>query len=532
MRRRSATSSWWCDPWLWTAAAAAGRHAVGVWRLRQTMAYLSRRPSAIEPVDTAVAVGVAAMPVVHMVIPVLWEQAHVGAALRWFAELARDVPGATVTIVTTDRENREREHLIDAVTRCPMRRVTARRFPHLGAAELRDLTEAPRAGSGDTLAGEVVRSVLSRRRLTCEVVADLLHDAELADAPIRHVHYPGMGRKAAQVNYAVGLLDARDGDYVAVYDVDSRPDLTVLRRTLAEIAARQSADGHLPPVVQQSARFDTAGAAVQAWQRHLCRGAARLQTLWTLRREIPSFRRYATATSRPTGLRALDAARRGLAQTVGHGLLIRIDVFRQVGGLPEYTVLDDLPFGYQLTAAGVPVHPAPMTLVAPAPEHVADLVATHRRWFRNYLDYPACAHVGSRAGRGSPVEHAVALGVAGYRAATWLLASPVTAACTVAVVRRTGAPAARAVAAVALWLGCVTPVRMLAATSPDRPSLGEQAREAAEVYAAYLLKSIGPIAALADTVMVAASPASRLTLSPKTHHRRLDPNSRESKEQT
>jgi hypothetical protein len=219
-------------------------------------------------------------------------------------------------------------------------------------------------------------------------------------------------------------------------------------------------------------------------------------------------------------------------QTVGHGLLIRIDVFRQVGGLPEYTVLDDLPFGYQLTAAGVPVHPAPITLVAPAPEHVADLVATHRRWFRNYLDYPACARVASRAGRGSPVEHAIALGVAGYRAATWLLASPATAACTVALVRRTSTPAARAVAAVALWLGCVTPVRMLAATNPDRPSLGEQAREAAEVYAAYLLKSIGPIAALADTVMVAAAPASRLRLSPKTHRRRLDPNSRESKEQT
>jgi hypothetical protein len=93
--------------------------------------------------------------------------------------------------------------------------------------------------------------VLSARRLTCEVVADLLTQTELAEAPIHQVHYRGEGRKAAQVNYAVAQLHAvRDHDYVAVYDVDSRPDLTLLRRTVAYVAARHRADGQLPPVVQ------------------------------------------------------------------------------------------------------------------------------------------------------------------------------------------------------------------------------------------------------------------------------------------
>jgi len=512
--RRPATG-WLRDPWLWVAAAVAGRHAIGAWRLRQSLAYLVQPPSGDDRLDATDD----EQPALHMVVPVLWEQANVGAATAWFAALASELPGSTVTFVTSAREERERQLLIDALTGCPRRRITARRFPHLTPIELRQLTDVNVIGSDRRASREAVRSVLSARRLTSEVVGDLLRRPELVDAGIRHVHYRGEGRKAAQVNYAVTQLHGvRDHDYVAVYDVDSRPHLALLRRTLAYLAACRRVDGHPPPVVQQCARFETTGDADQAWQRYLCRGAARLQTLWTLRREIPSFRRYAAAIRHPTGITALDAARRGLVQTVGHGLLVRIDVHRRVGGLPEYTVLDDLPFGYQLTAAGVAVHAAPVMLVAPAPERVGDLVATHRRWFRSYLDYPACAHAARRAGRGSRVEHAIALGVAGYRAATWLLASPATAACAAAVVRPATTPPVRILAAAALWLGCVTPVRMLATGQTRRPSLASQARDAAEVFAAYLLQSIGPVAAIAD----AATSAGPSALSPKTHHHRSD----------
>ncbi|WP_173062017.1 hypothetical protein [Phytohabitans houttuyneae] len=476
------------------------------------MDYLTQPWSDIDPCDAAGD----RRPALHMVVPVLWEQAHVEAALRWFAALTTELPGSTVTVVTTAREERERQYLIDAVTRCRRRHITARRFPHLTAAELRQLIEADVTGPDGCLSGTVVRSVLSARRLTCDVVADLLRRPELADAAIRHVHYRGEGRKAAQVNYAVAQLHtARDHDYIALYDVDSRPDLALLRRTLGYIAVHHRADGQPPEVVQQSARFETSGAADQAWQRHLCSGAARLQTLWTLRREIPSFRRYAAAVRRPTGLTALDAARRGLAQTVGHGVLVRVDVHRRIGGLPEYTILDDLPFGYQLTTANIPVHSAPVMLVAPAPERVEDLIATHRRWFRSYLDYPACARAARRAGRGTPSEHAIAVGVAGYRAVAWLLATPATAACAVAIVRRTTTPPARILAAAALWLGCVAPVRILAAQQAGRAGPATHALDAAEIFAAYLVQSLGPVAAIVD----AATSATGLPLSPKTHRR-------------
>jgi hypothetical protein len=155
-----------------------------------------------------------------------------------------------------------------------------------------------------------------------------------------------------------------------------------------------------------------------------------------------------------------------LAQRVGHGLLVRVDVYRQLGGLPEYTVLDDLPFGYQLTTAGVPVHVVPV-MVAPAPERLDDLIATHRRWLRSYLDYPACARAARRAGRGSRVDDAIALTVVGHRAATWLLATPTTAACAA----RAGGPRTgrRCVPPpVGLQVACQVPHRFRLWTQPGQ----------------------------------------------------------------
>jgi hypothetical protein len=338
--------------------------------------------------------------------------------------------------------------------------------------------------------------------------------------PIRRVHYPGDGRKAAQVNHAVAqLAGAASGDYVAVYDVDSRPTAELLQQTRSYLAARRQYADAAAAVVQQSARFTTANAAGTGWERAVCRGAARQQTLWTLRREIPSFRRYAAAVRRPTGHRALDAVRRGLAQTVGHGLLIRLDVFRQVGGLAEFTTLDDLPFGYRLTMAGIPVDVMPALTTASAPDRIAELLALKRRWYTNYLDYPRCAAKARRAGAGSLAEHAVALLTGGYRGATWALATPATAACLAAVASRRVRWPVRALAAAGLWLGCVTPVRMLADAEPGRrPGVAAQARDSGEVLAAYLLHSLGPLAALAG----AATGRRWGRFAPKTNRRTVE----------
>ncbi len=509
--RSGSTQRWWHRPQVWVAAGVASRQLIGLAQLRQTLGWVDQPQRDLQPnkVD-----GVA----VHFVVPVLREQAHVSGTLSWFGRLLRRLPCSSLSVATTARENRERDHVIDVVVAAGADPAALARIPQLSSAERAALASAARLDN--SINRSTVEAVLNRFPSTAEVVAAELAQSSYAGLSIQHVHYEGDGRKAAQVNHAVaGLPERSEVGYVAVYDIDSRPTSALIERTLAFAARQRATTGEWPAVLQQSARFETSGTHPQGWQQAACRGAARLQTLWTLRREIPSFRRYACA-GRGRGIRAgMAAAARGLAQTVGHGLLVRVDVFQASGGLPVYTVLDDFPFGYRLSVEGIDVQPVPYTTLAPAPEGVRELIAQGQRWFHNYLDYPRCAENARAQGHGTRWTRLVGLAVGGYRGATWLLRSPGMAASLVLLVGRAPWPA-RVAAAVSIGAGVVVPLRMLARAEGRTLSLPQLGREAGELVLANLLSSAGPVVAIVERVRIGAPGGA---LSPKTGSRAAEP---------
>lgn len=500
----------WRRPAWWVAAAVAVRNADGLRHVRRTLASVDRptlvnqRLAAVNPM------------VLHVVVPVLREQLHITGALAWFLPLLRDLPGSTLTFVSTAREDHEREHLAGLISGMTAADLTVRRFPQLTGDELTALVEALAMSGEDSLSLATAAGVLAAFPTTADVLTDELARAPHSAPVVRHVHYRGYGRKAAQVNAAVAELATDSAEeYIAVYDVDSRPSPELLRRTAEFLARRCGEDGDLLRVVQQSARFATLGAAGSWWERSLCRGAARVQTLWTVRREIPNLRRYARSVRRPRTSPVL----RGLAQTVGHGLLVRADVFREVGGLPTFTVLDDVAFGYRLTVAGIPVDSLPFTTTVPAAEYLPEVLAQDERWFQSYLDYPKCAIHWHRQGQGSPLNHAVALATGARRGMAWLLVSPATAVClALALGPRTRLPV-RAAATAALWAATVAPVRLLAKAQGERLTVRETAVQSAETLAGLLIKSIGPMTAL---VRWASTGTRHTVLAPKSN-RRTDP---------
>src|SRR5260370_11302961 len=106
----------WC-----AAATVTARHAAGDWQLARTLAWLRRAGD--EP-----AVG-QEVPRVHVIVPVLREQQHVSAALEWWRQILPHFPGMSLTIVSTAREERERDLLTAAV--CSASRLTRTGFPPL-----------------------------------------------------------------------------------------------------------------------------------------------------------------------------------------------------------------------------------------------------------------------------------------------------------------------------------------------------------------------------------------------------------------
>jgi Glycosyltransferase like family 2 len=473
---------------LMIATLILARQASGYRNLHRTLRFLADRDEG-QP-------SAGHMPVVHIVVPMLREQPTVPAAMDWYAHILRHLPTWTVTFVTTAREDAERDLLAGLASRSS-RPLTAGSMPQATRAELAALEHARRAASGP-LGQASARAALAAVPTTSSMLDAALGSAELDGLAMRHVHYPGSGRKAAQVNYAASTLsDADDSSYLAVYDADSRPEPADLARIGHRIGLAALRDGSAPQIVQQSARFAVTQASPGSLGSATCRGAATLQTLWTLRREIPSFRRYEHAIRTAHGRPVIDCARRGLAQTVGHGLFVRRDVFEQLGGLPEKTFLDDVPFGYRATMRAVQVEVVPHLETAEAPGDARELVSQSKRWFRSYLDYPSMARETHAAGVCTRQEQAVALSIAAYRGAAWLLRGPAALA-ALALTIRPGHPATRALSAAALWFGYAAPLRALAELE-DQAAVPSATRSA-ELFTAAVLSSVGPFLALADAI--------------------------------
>lgn len=487
----------------WTASSLlAARHLAGTWQLARTLAWLREENehcdhrSERSPQD------------VHVIVPVLHEQAHIAAALTWWEPHLAAFPGMSLTFVTTAREERERESL--AVKISASDRLSRTDFPQLPAEIVTELDRA-RPGEGKRLPAEAARRILSETPLTRQVVDALL--AARDHPQVRHVTYLGAGRKAAQINYATQGLP--DRGYVAIYDIDSRPDRAALTAIHSVLNAGR------PPIVQQHALHCPPPSASEggpggSWlQRRLVSGTALLQTVWTVRREIPYARRHQRFTSRSGAVAGLRA---GLSQPVGHGLFLRHNVLADLGGLPETTVLDDVPTGVPLALLRIPTVSVPHLTEVPAAHTVAEAIAQGRRWFCSYLDYPPMLRAAGHDGQGMPARRRLIGAIALYRGASWLAASPVTALTIGATLAPRSGRGLRTTAITGLVLAVVAPVVMTATVRgrPLHPTV--VARDSADLLLAYLTRSIGPWLAVADALR-GQHPAVADTPSPKTHHR-------------
>jgi hypothetical protein len=244
-------------------------------------------------------------------------------------------------------------------------------------------------------------------------------------------------------------------------------------------------------------------------------GSAILQTIWTLRREIPYARRYGSAAGR-AGVRG--RLRAGLAQPVGHGLFLPREVLDQLGGLPETTVLDDVPTGFPLTLLGIPMVSVPRLANVPAAATVTEVIAQGRRWFCSYLDYPSMARADRRSDPIRSGHRRFLCLVAAYRGCAWLAASPVTALGLAAALSPRSGWRLRATASAGTLLATVVPVVMNGAAGLGPRTTRMLARDSGCLLAAYLLRSWGPWLAVLD-LAGGRHPNSATALAPKAHHR-------------
>lgn len=327
---------------------------------------------------------------IRIVIPVLLEQESIRESFEFFACLAAQ--GATeVVFVSTDVEERAVQAATETVEGLGS---GVSRETIIGCLEgvLGPEIASDWLGDDCAVSPSEVLDRLRWHKTTGQMLCDLLE--EFPASGVRHVHFDGESSSMAlQVRAGAGLEWERgkpaSENYVAVYNVDSRPEHSTLESAREQIDELRRVNGTLPNVLQQSSAFVGRDGSDQS-SVSLAAGIA--QTRWTLGTEIAKLRRQGRAVRKGSRIPAL-------AICVGHGLFIRAEYYELRHELPTFVMQEDLAYGFLMSADREPVYPLRTLDRATTPSTLRALNSQKQQWFWAYLEYPKVS------------AHAAALGV-------------------------------------------------------------------------------------------------------------------------
>jgi cellulose synthase/poly-beta-1,6-N-acetylglucosamine synthase-like glycosyltransferase len=200
---------------------------------------------------------------------------------------------------------------------------------------------------------------------------------------VRHLHFPNpKGIKADQMNYAVQRFSETfpewgiNSTFFAFYDCDSRPGPLVFDVFFQEIQKAPECN-----VLQQSSayfkNFSQLGGS-SFFRRYLLRAQAVRQTRFSFAYEIPRIRRVYDYCAFGKG-RALGSAT--FAPCIAHGLFVRGSLFASVP-FPSGHVVEDMFWGFLLTARKEPIRCMPCLDSAEIPMTVKGVFKQMARWFQ------------------------------------------------------------------------------------------------------------------------------------------------------
>ncbi|MCE8456633.1 glycosyltransferase family 2 protein, partial [Rhodovulum sulfidophilum] len=152
----------------------------------------------------------------------------------------------------------------------------------------------------------------------------------------------------------------------------------------------------------------------------LAKANALYQSFWTLSHEIPRLLNQSQGSE--------FKQRYANAHCVGHGLFISIELFEELGGLPEDTLTEDLFLGFKVRASGTSISPVPYLEYADAPSNFRSAFRQKRVWFWGPMLYPYYLLQVLRTGKLSPqdIARASAIALQGWLSSwRWLAAGPV-----------------------------------------------------------------------------------------------------------
>lgn len=196
------------------------------------------------------------------------------------------------------------------------------------------------------------------------------------------IHYPYThGAMAHQLNFAVDELTEhgiiKNHDYVLVYNADSKVHQSIIEDLYLYLELK-----NYPEVVHQPALFLDNYSSFKGWTSPILKNIALLQSRWTIVCEIT---RILTSGSSRRSTRFFESG-----HLVGHGMLLRIDTLKEIGGFFTQYKNEDLPMGYVLGNLGKKINIFPYLENGESPRTLLQVIRQYTTWYfgaSGYIKY-------------------------------------------------------------------------------------------------------------------------------------------------
>lgn len=303
-----------------------------------------------------------------IVIPCLREQDIIIQTLSYFLGLTKHLDNVKLLIVTTQKEEFEKEinsylkdQLIkDVKNNMQLQKLINKYNKILSTNEIKEILKYSKLENIE----EIINKKIQNSKTTSVLIEEFVIQNHLEEK-VYHFHYPNNeGIMADQLNYVLNNFEFKDEKnyYFSVYNADSIPNKDTIKEVLTTINENDN-----PKVIQQYS------VPISNWNElsNLMKGFSIYQSNFELR--------YGLINSYfPNKLL--------YTYVVGHGMYIRVDILKQIGGFETKYWCEDIYMSYVLRNKDISIYPIKTLEIMQSPQYLSILTKQNSVWFKTSFE--------------------------------------------------------------------------------------------------------------------------------------------------
>lgn len=310
-----------------------------------------------------------------IVIPCLRETTVIEQTLKYFSKVLRSEFNAKIVVVTTERENIEKQEglsMVEDLTKdiCDGDSVDSLYSKYNHIVDYKTIEKLVSYFKTNRLIGvaaiEFVQQRVKCALTTPQLIEEIISNNMDMSEKIIHLHYSKSNCiMADQLNFAMNWLEENMGacecDYYCLYNADSKPSPKTFDAILNIIK-----NNNYPQVIQQySCAFSNINNV--NW---LLKGLAVYQTNFELRQGL---------------INAYNKKKFSYRYIVGHGLIIRFDTLLELNGFDNSFWCEDICLSNVLIQKNIPIIPLPIIEEMEIPQNISTIIKQNAVWFSTAL---------------------------------------------------------------------------------------------------------------------------------------------------